>query len=298
MTEHIPVLLKETIEGLVLKAGDVIVDGTINTGGHSIEISKHIGKNGYIIGIDRDSDALALAAERLADVDPKVTLIHGDYRNIDTFVKEEGFDTVSGILLDIGLSNRQLIDSGRGFTFAKDEPLLMTFDPSPSEETLTAHEIVNTWDEENLADIIYGYGGERFSRRIARSIVKKRGEEEIKSTGQLAEIVRESVPSWCRKKRIHPATKTFQALRITVNDELGALREGIKNSLEVLQKGGRLTIITFHSGEDRIVKNLFKDLAKEQEIKIITKKPIAPAEEELENNPKARSAKLRIAQKI
>ncbi|MCK5027554.1 MAG: 16S rRNA (cytosine(1402)-N(4))-methyltransferase RsmH [Candidatus Pacebacteria bacterium] len=297
MTEHIPVLLKETIEGLTLKAGDVIVDGTINTGGHSLEISKRIGKDGYIIGIDRDSDALSLAAERLAQVDPKVILIHGNYRNVDTFVKKEGFDTVSGILLDIGFSSRQLADSGRGFTFAKDEPLLMTFDPSPAEDMLTAHEIVNTWDEENIADIIYGYGGEHFSRRIARNIVKKRDEGEINSTKQLAEIIEESVPSRYRKKRIHPATKTFQALRITVNDELGSLREGIENSFKVLQKGGRLVIITFHSGEDRIVKNLFKDLAQKQEIEIITKKPIVPTEEELKNNPKAGSAKLRIAQK-
>ncbi|MCK5590570.1 MAG: 16S rRNA (cytosine(1402)-N(4))-methyltransferase RsmH, partial [Candidatus Pacebacteria bacterium] len=198
---------------------------------------------------------------------------------------------------DIGLSNRQLTDSGRGFSFAKDEPLLMTFNPHPKEDELTAYEILNTWDEENIADIIYGYGGERFSRRIAKNVVEARKESPIRRTFQLVEIVNRSIPFWYKKKSRNPATKTFQALRITVNDELGALKTGIEKAVALLKKDGRLAIITFHSGEDRIVKKTFRDLAQKQIVEIVNKKPIVPSEEELSNNPKARSAKLRIVQK-
>lgn len=297
MTEHIPVLLEEVIEGLKPHAGDVIVDGTINTGGHSLEISKYIGVEGYIIGIDRDSDALDLARTRLEKVDPKVVLVHGNYRDINKHVQNEGFNTVSGVLLDIGLSNRQLADSGRGFTFTENEPLMMTFNPNPQEGELTAQEIVNTWDESSIADVIFGYGGERFARKIAREIIKVREEHEITHTKELAEIVEKSVPGWYRRKRVHPATKTFQALRITVNDELGALKDGIRNSIDILRPGGKLAIITFHSGEDRIVKHMFKEFAGKDLVTIKTKKPITPSDEEIEKNPKSRSSKLRIVQK-
>ena len=298
MTDHIPVLLKETIHGLNLKKGDIVVDGTINAGGHSIEIAKLIEKEGHIVGIDQDSDALSLAQKNLESIEPKLTLLRGNYRDMDTLLQEKDISSVNAILLDIGLSNRQLMDSKRGFSFAKDEPLLMTFNPHPKEDELTACEILNTWDEENIADIIYGYGGERFSRRIAKGIVEARKEAPIERTFQLVEIVNKSVPFHYKRKSKNPATKTFQALRITVNDELGALKTGIEKALALLKQNGRLAIITFHSGEDRIVKKTFRELAQQQMVEIINKKPITPSEEELSNNPKARSAKLRIIQKI
>lgn len=298
MTEHIPVLLKETIEGLRLKQGDVVVDGTVNTGGHSKEICFFIGEEGCLVGIDRDSDALAIAKEYLKDVSPEVILIHGNYRNMDTLLAERGILKADNILLDIGLSTRQLFDTRRGFSFTKDEPLLMTFNPYPQEGELTAEEMVNEWDEENLADIIFGYGEERFARKIARAIVRARETEKITSTFALAKIIEDTVPLWYRKKRIHPATKTFQALRITVNDELGALKEGIAKSLALLKKGGRLAIITFHSGEDRIVKKAFRDNTQEGRVVIVTKKPIIPSVIESVSNPKSRSAKLRIVEKV
>ncbi len=298
MTEHISVLLNETIDRLDLEEGNIVVDGTINTAGHSVQICKHIGATGHLIGIDEDSDALAMAKRNLKDVLPKVTLINGNFRNIDTLLSETGIEKVDRILLDIGLSNRQLADSKRGFSFMKDEPLLMTFDPDPKEGELTAEEIINTWDEENIADIIYGYGGERFARRIAKNIISARREKKITGTTELALIIEKSIPRFATRSKIHPATKTFQALRITVNDELRALKEGISKGLNILDKGGRMAIISFHSGEDRIVKQMFREYQSEGFVEILTKKPIAPSSEELEANPKARSAKLRIIKKI
>ena len=298
MTEHISVLLKETIDGLDLKEGQVVVDGTINTGGHSLQICKHIGKTGHLVGIDEDSDALELAKNHLKDVLPKVTLINGNFRNMDTLLSNLDIQKVDRVLLDIGLSNRQLADSKRGFSFMQDEPLLMTFNPNPKDEELTAEEIVNSWDEENIADIIYGYGGERFSRRIAKNIVLARSEKRITTTSELAMIIEKSIPRIAKKGKTNPATKTFQALRIAVNDELRALKDGISKGIDLLEKDGRLAIISFHSGEDRIVKQMFRDYQSEGVVEILTKRPIAPSSSELEVNPKARSAKLRIIKKI
>ena len=298
MTEHISVLLKETIDGLDLKEGQVVVDGTINTGGHSLQICKHIGKTGHLVGIDEDSDALGLAKNHLKDVLPKVTLINGNFRNMDTLLSNLDIQKVDRVLLDIGLSNRQLADSKRGFSFMQDEPLLMTFNPNPKDEELTAEEIVNSWDEENIADIIYGYGGERFSRRIAKNIVLARSEKRITTTSELATIIEKSIPRIAKKGKTNPATKTFQALRIAVNDELRALKDGISRGIDLLEKDGRLAIISFHSGEDRIVKQMFRDYQSEGVVEILTKRPIAPSSSELEVNPKARSAKLRIIKKI
>lgn len=297
LTEHIPVLLHETIDGLCLEEGDIVVDGTINTGGHSFYIAQKIGTEGTLIGIDRDTDALAIAHDRLNEVEPRVILIAGNYRDMDVLLEKEGVGAVDAIMLDIGLSNRQLFDSGRGFTFGKDEPLLMTFNPEPKEDELTAAEIVNEWEEGHIADVIRGYGGEMFAGRIARGIVAAREKAPIARTKELAQIIEESVPGWYRSKRIHPATKTFQALRVTVNDELGSLRDGIEKSIKLLKTGGRCAIITFHSGEDRIVKNMFRDHAQKGEVALITKKPIGPSKEEEKENPKARSAKLRIIEK-
>jgi 16S rRNA (cytosine1402-N4)-methyltransferase len=298
MNEHIPVLLKETIDELHLKEGETVLDGTINTGGHSLVICSRIGRSGHLIGIDRDGDALAIAKERLAMVQPKITLLEGNFRDMNTLCASVGVTEVDAILLDIGLSNRQLFNSQRGFSFQNDEPLMMTFNAHPKDGELTAEEIVNEWDEENLADIIFGYGEERSARSIAKAIVKARAVSRITSTLQLAEIIKESTPIWRRKKKIHPATQTFQALRITVNDELGALKEGIEKAVQLLKPDGRLAIITFHSGEDRIVKHTFKQLADDGIVRIKTKKPIVPTEEENIDNPKARSSKLRIIEKM
>ena len=298
MTEHIPVLLNETIDGLNLKKGNVVVDGTINVGGHSIQICKHIGDTGHLIGIDEDSEALAMAGKNLKDVLPKVTLINGNFRNIDVLLSEKGIEKVDRILLDIGLSNRQLADSKRGFSFMKDEPPLMTFNPNPKEGELTAEEIINSWDEENIADIIYGYGGERFARRIAKNIISARREKKITRTKELVLIIEKSIPRFAARSKIHPATKTFQALRITVNDELRALKEGISKGIDLLEQEGRMAIISFHSGEDRIVKQMFREYENKGLVEILTKRPIASSSEELEANPKARSAKLRIVKKI
>lgn len=298
MTEHISVLLKETIDGLDLKEGQIVVDGTINTGGHSLRICKHIGNTGHLVGIDEDSDALSLAKNHLRDVLPKLTLINGNFRNIDVLLSGVEIQKVDRILLDIGLSNRQLADSKRGFSFMQEEPLLMTFNPNPKEGELTAEEIVNLWDEENIADIIYGYGGERFSKRIAKNIVLARSEKRITTTSELATIIEKSIPRIAKKGKTHPATKTFQALRIAVNDELRALKDGISKGVNLLEKDGRMAIISFHSGEDRIVKQMFREYQSEGVVEILTKRPVVPSFEELKDNPKARSAKLRIVKKI
>jgi len=297
MITHKPVLLQETIDGLDIKEGDTVVDGTLGAGGHSKVISQKLGKKGILIGIDQDSTALDRARENLKDCKTKTFFIQENFRNLSTVLADLKIERVNKILLDIGFSSIQVDDSGRGLSFQKDEPLLMTLIADPKESDLTAEEIVNTWDEENIADVLYGFGGERFSRRIAHGIVEARGEGRIKTTAQLVEIILRSVPAIYKKGRIHPATRTFQALRIAVNDELGALKEGLTDGLEALAPNGRLAVITFHSLEDRIAKRFFKEKEKEGTLTILTKKPIAPSREETIKNPRARSAKLRIIQK-
>jgi len=291
---HIPVLLQEIIDGLEIKENDIVFDGTFGGGGHSFEISKRLGKEGILIVVDQDKDALDKGKEKLSKCTGKVYIQQENFRNILSILKKNNIDYVDKIVLDLGLSSTQLEESGRGFSFKKDEPLLMTLRDNPKEGDLTAEEIVNTWEEENLADIIYGYGGERFARRIAKAIIEARKEETSK---QLADIITDSLPSFRKGKGIHPATKTFQALRITVNDELGALKEAIESGIKVLRSGGRIAIISFHSLEDRIVKIFFKEEAKKGELKIITKRPISPSEKEQKENKRSRSAKLRIAEK-
>lgn len=294
---HIPVLMGETISMLKISAGMVVVDGTLNAGGHSKVIAEYLGKDGVLVGIDRDEDALELARENLKDETCDVRIVHGNYRDIATILATENLDKADRILLDIGLSSRQLDVSGRGFSFKKDEPLLMTFERDSKECLFTAQDIVNEWDEENIADILYGYGDERFSRRIARGIIAAREIKKITTTHELVDIVSKSIPAWYRHKKIAPATKTFQALRIAVNDELGALRDGIDKSIESLKPGGRLAIITFHSGEDRIVKHTFRKYDTDGIVKVLTKRPLGPSEEEIKENPRSRSAKLRVVKK-
>lgn len=291
MDRHISVLLHEATDGLALKEGDVVFEGTVGLGGHSRILCEKVGKTGFFIGTDADQDSLAIAEERLKDLPCKKHFACDNFRNIDTVLEAVQVENVHGILLDIGLSNRQLEVAPRGFSFMRDEPLLMTFNSKG--EGITAREIVNEWAEESIADIIYGYGEERFARRIARGIVEARKVAPIETSGQLAEIVKQNVPKFGFSK-IHPATKTFQALRIAVNDELGALREGLAKGFERLAPGGRMAVISFHSLEDRIVKEFFRQKAQEGTGTLVTKKPIVPSEEELKENPKSRSSKLRI----
>jgi 16S rRNA (cytosine1402-N4)-methyltransferase len=295
---HVPVLLKEIIEHLDIKESDIVLDGTINGGGHSEVFCKQLGKDGHLIGIDRDSTALARAKDRLSECVCTISLKQENFRNLDKVLDALGLEKIDKALFDLGLSSDQLETSGRGFSFLRDEPLLMTFNPNPKEEDITAREIVNSWDEENIADIIYGYGEERFARRIAKGIVEVRKENPIETTTDLVEIIEKSIPPRFRiGRKTHPATKTFQALRTAVNDEIVSGKEGIEKAIERLNKGGKVAVITFHSIEDRMVKVLFKEKQKEGIGIILTKKPITPSDEEVKNNPRARSAKLRIIEK-
>jgi len=299
---HKTVLLNETIDGLNLKQDSVVLDATFGGGGHSREILKRFPKV-KVIALDQDKSVwdgnekrISFHNENFRDLDkvlnvsPKSDL--GEAPSL-TWGKK-----VDGIIFDLGLSSDQLENSGRGFSFLKGEPLLMTMKKNPSEEDLTAGEIVNTWEEKNLADIIYGYGEERFSRRIAKGIVEARAKAEIKTTTDLVKIISDSVPAVYRRARLHFATRTFQALRIAVNDELRSLQTGLEKGFDALKEGGRMSVITFHSLEDRIVKKFYKKMEQEGKATLINKKPILENEENLKKNPRARSAKLRILEKI
>lgn len=294
---HIPVLLQEVVAGLDPQAGQVLVDGTVGFGGHARAICSHLGADGVYVGIDQDDDALSASAEVLSQVETRVHLLKGSFRNIDTLLAEVGIDLVDGILLDLGLSSHQLDTSGRGFSFSKEEPLMMTFAKESSLDKMTASDIVNTWDEADIANVIYGYGEERFSRRIARAIILARDKAPITTTKELAQIVEQAVPAWYRRRKIHPATKTFQALRIAVNDELQALEEGMEAGWRHLKPGGKMAIITFHGLEAVRVKNFFKFKKADGLGEILTKKAIKPSTEEVAQNPRSRSAQLRIIRK-
>ncbi len=296
-TAHKTVLLHESIDGLGIMKGDVVVDGTLGGGGHSEEIAKRFGADIALIGIDMDAKALERAHERIGKIFPKASFFRDNFRNIDKVIEKAGLKAADRILLDIGLSSDQFEVSGRGFTFRKDEPLLMTFADDPAEHQFTAWTIVNEWGEESIADIIYGYGEEQFSRRIAKAIVAERATRSIDTTFELVHIIESAVPFFYRKGKLHPATKTFQALRIAVNDELGALKEGMKKGFELLSPKGRLAIISFHSLEDRLVKHFFKEQQAAEAGTLITKKAIKPSDDEIRANPRSRSAKLRIIEK-
>ncbi|MBP9701430.1 MAG: 16S rRNA (cytosine(1402)-N(4))-methyltransferase RsmH [Candidatus Pacebacteria bacterium] len=282
---HTTVLLHESIDGLNLHKGSIYLDGTLGSGGHS---EYALEKGATVIGLDQDLEAIERSKKRLKGG----TFIQENYRNLDIALASLKIAKIDAFMLDLGLSSDQFETSGRGFTFQKDEPLLMTFKKNVTEEDLTASEIVNTWDEANIADIIYGYGDERYSRRIAKSIVESRP---IKTTFELVEAIKLGTPNAYHRGRIHPATRTFQALRITVNDEINTLKEGLRKGFEALNPGGRMAVISFHSIEDRVTKRFFKE--KQSEATILTKKPIVPSDEEKVRNPRSRSAKLRIIEK-
>ncbi|WP_456455432.1 16S rRNA (cytosine(1402)-N(4))-methyltransferase RsmH [Thermovibrio sp.] len=288
---HPPVLLKESLEYLKAEEGGVFVDATLGGGGHTEAILKANPKN-RVIGIDRDEEAVERAIKRLKPYGDRVSIYHGNFSQIDQVLKEEGIEKVKGILFDLGVSHFHLRGE-RGFTVWKEQPLDMRMD---RRQKLTAKEVVNELSERELAQIIFKYGQERFARKIAREIVKRRKLKPIETTKELAEIVERVIPKkvWAGKKR-HPAVKTFQAIRIYVNKEFEEIEEAIPKSATFIEEGGRIVVITFHSLEDRLVKNLLKGL---EGFKVLTKKPVEPKEEEVRENPAARSAKLRAAERI
>lgn len=295
---HIPVLLNEVIEGLSLSPGETVLDGTVGYGGHSKLLAEKVAPDGLLIGIDQDSDALEKTQDLLKEAKVKVLLLKGNFRNMVELLHNKEIFKIDACLLDLGLSSVQLDSSKRGFSFREDEKLLMTFGSEFKLEKLTAADIVNTWAEEDIANVLYAYGEERFARRIAKAIVLKRTDKPIETTFELVQVVESAVPTWYRKSKIHPATRTFQGLRIAVNDELSALREGLAESWLLLNSGGRLAVISFHSLEARIVKEFFKNKKISGEGEILTKKAKKPTSEEIKNNPRSRSAQLRIIRKI
>jgi 16S rRNA (cytosine1402-N4)-methyltransferase len=294
---HKTVLLKESIDGLDIHEGDIYLDGTLGSAGHALYALQKTNGNLKVIGLDRDQEALERSRRRLSEY-KDVNLVESSYKDLEEVLNRLNISNINRFMLDLGLSSDQFETSGRGFTFRNDELLLMTFKRDLTPEDLTAAKIVNTWAEESIADIIYGFGEERYSRRIAKAIVNYREKKEIERTSELVEIINQAVPFFYKKGRIHPATRTFQALRIAVNDELNTLKIGLSKGFEKLDSGGRMAVISFHSLEDRIVKNFNKEKEELGLAKIITKKPIDPGEQEIKDNPRSRSSKLRILEKI
>lgn len=308
--EHRTVLLDRTIEYLKVVPGGVYVDCTLGGGGHSLEILKRLGERGRLIGIDRDQNAIKAAGERLASFSDKAVLVHGNFRDIRRIVHGIGITAVDGVVMDLGVSSHQLDRRERGFSYMQDAPLDMRMD---RQQSLTAMEVVNTYSEADLARVISGYGEERWARRIAAFIVREREKALIKTTGQLVDIIKAAIPASARRKGPHPAKRTFQALRIEVNDELGILERAVKDGVDLLKSGGRICVITFHSLEDRKIKNIFRELenpctcppkapacvcGKKPVIRAVTRKPVVPDKEEIQQNPRARSAGLRVAEKL
>ena len=295
-SQHQSVLLHEAIRELDIKSTDTVVDATLGGAGHSRVIAESLNEKGTLIGFDLDQAAIERAHAALADTKPEVVLIKSNFRNIENELAVRSIDSIDKALFDLGWSGYQL-SAGRGFSFLSDEPLLMTYTQDITPETLTARDVVNEWEEQSLIDIIHGWGEERFARRIAQRIVEAREEKPIETAQELGAIIKAAVPTAYRYGRIHPATKTFQALRIAVNDEIGALEQGISGAWHKLAPGGRIAVISFHSIEDRAVKHLFQKWEKEDGALRITKKPLVPTDEELSHNPRARSAKLRVIEK-
>ncbi|QGJ69732.1 Ribosomal RNA small subunit methyltransferase H [Planctomycetales bacterium 10988] len=287
---HIPVLSAEVLAGLRLSPGDRVADGTLGAGGHTRSMAEVVGKEGLVVSVDRDPEAVAAAEVNLKGLPVMVAV--ANYTELPEILAEVKQPKVKGILLDLGLSSDQLDARERGFSFQQDGPLDMRFNP---EEGGSAAEWIAQSEEKELADLIYQYGEERFSRRIARAIVQRRQEQPIRTTGELAQIVRRAIPGNPRAAKIDPATRTFQALRIAVNDELGSLKKALRVLPDCLERGGRLAIISFHSLEDRPVKEAFRS---DERLQVITKKPMTASEEEIARNPRSRSAKLRIAERI
>ena len=306
---HISVLLDECIDGLDIKPDGVYVDGTLGGAGHSFQIAARL-STGRLIGIDRDPVALAAAAKRLEPYKDRVTLVHSNFCEIASVLRDLQIEGVDGILLDLGVSSPQLDDGARGFSYMSDAPLDMRMN---NEDPLTAAEVVNSWPYEELKRILYDYGEERYAPKIAAAICARREQQPIRTTLELVDIIRSAMPASALREKQHPAKRSFQAIRIAVNDELGSVEKVMRDAIPCLNPGGRLAIITFHSLEDRIVKNGMADAAKgctcppnfpvcvcgkKPKVKLISRKPIVSGDEELERNPRARSAKLRVCEKL
>ncbi len=304
--QHISVLLNETVDSLSVHPGGVYVDGTLGGGGHSLEIAKRLGGEGTLIGIDRDEAAVSAAGARLSQFGETVRIVRGNYSSMPEIVKDLGYAKVDGIVLDLGVSSYQLDEAERGFSYMHDAPLDMRMD---RRETRTAADLINTASERELFRIIRDYGEERFAQNIAKHIVERREEKPIETTGELVEIIRASIPMKLQKSGGHPAKRTFQAIRIELNGELSALEESLDGMIDLLNDGGRLSVITFHSLEDRIVKAAFRRnenpctcppgfpvcvCGKKPKGRVLTRKPLLPSQEETEENPRAKSAKLRV----
>lgn len=306
---HKSVLLREAVDALNIRPDGVYLDGTLGGAGHSLEICRRL-TTGRLIGVDRDETALRAAAERLSEYHERVTLVHGNFENLQEILSAEGLAGADGMLFDLGVSSPQLDDGSRGFSYMTDAPLDMRMDRT---DKLTAHEIVNTWPHEELRRILFEYGEERYAPLIAAAIEREREKKPIETTLELAQIIKSAMPGQALREKQHPAKRSFQAIRIAVNDELNAVSRMMQAAIANLNPGGRLAVITFHSLEDRIVKNAMAEAAKgctcppnfpvcvcgkKPTVRLVTKKPVEASEEELESNPRARSAKLRVCEKL
>ena len=308
--KHASVLLNETIDSLNIKPDGIYVDGTLGGGGHSFEICKRLGDGGRLIGIDQDLDAIAAATERLQPYKDKVTIVHSNYQDIDSVLKGLSISGVDGIVLDLGVSSYQLDNVDRGFTYREDTPLDMRMDQT---QPMTAKDIVNDYSEMELYRVIRDYGEEQFAKNIAKHIVRARLDKPIETTGELNEIIKAAIPAKLRQGTGHPSKKTFQAIRIELNHELDVLEQSLDTMIKLLNPGGRLSIITFHSLEDRIVKTIYRrnmnpctcppnfpvcTCGKVSMGRVVTRKPIVPSEQELADNKRAKSSKLRVFERI
>lgn len=292
---HVPVLLKEVINYLDIQESENFIDATFGEGGHGLAILEKNGPDGRLLGIEVDSAIYEVLKKKFAGMAKRVILVNDSYVNLEKIVKKNDFKPVHGILFDLGMCSWHLEASGKGFSYLRDEPLDMRFNPK---NDLTAAEIINFWDIEKIEEILKEFGEEKYAHRISLAIKEARKKCRIVGTQQLVDILKKILPKNYDKKRIHFATRTFQALRIAVNDELRVIEDGIKQAIKILEPGGKIVVISFHSLEDRIVKNIFREKAKIGELNIFTKKPISPFPEEIKNNSRSRSAKLRSAEKL
>lgn len=307
---HVSILLRECLDALAIRPDGTYIDATLGGAGHSLRIAERLGPSGRLICIDRDDAALENAKTRLAPVMDRVTLAKSDFRALDEVLAAEGLAGADGILFDLGVSSPQLDEAERGFSYMQDAPLDMRMD---RQQALSAYDVVNTWSREDIRKILFEYGEERYAPLIAAAIERRRAEKPIQTTGELVDLIRGAMPAAGLREKQHPAKRSFQAIRIAVNDELGAVREAMGKAIDVLKPGGRLAVITFHSLEDRIVKEAFRTAAqgctcprdfpvcvcgKKPKVRLVSRKPILPGAEEVQENARARSAKLRVCEKL